>query len=133
MKNEFVKEYTTSNGVKLSINYVRVNEMMKSLHRVIATESDYVAWVRDWKKQHAGLVDAIQSFRKEKDDVKYSMLENEYRSLEHAHTASELNELKLKLRPFARSLYEMRAENKARLKAGEFVNDYAVDISRVVA
>lgn len=110
MENIFVK-VNPLNG-DLSINYVEVNKMMKTLNRAIVSREDYFAWVKDWKINHENLVGAIKLLHNAKQNAKF--VEGS------GSKASKIHLTKLNLRPFARELYEMRKENKERFKSGEF-------------
>lgn len=110
MENIFVK--TNPLNGDLSINYVEVNNMMKSLNRAIINREDYFNWVKEWKIRHENLVGAIQGLRSEKQHAKFE--------LNQSKKASDIQIVKLSLRPFARELYKLRTENKDRFKAGEF-------------
>ncbi|AGR47808.1 hypothetical protein PHIM7_117 [Sinorhizobium phage phiM7] len=100
-----------------SIDYGKVLEMKKTIEREITTVDEYVQWVRDWRKLNASLVASIQYMRDVKNDIKTG------RKASNSDRGTAINRAygtKLELRPHARKLYELRVENKARFKAGEF-------------
>jgi hypothetical protein len=111
MEYKFVKKNPVTGDY--SVNYVEVNNMMKLLNRAVNTEAEYVAWVRDWKVEHSHIVGSIKTIKSVKDWLKYEQHDGE-----GAHGAQLT---KLALRPFARALYQMRADQKARLKSGEII------------
>jgi hypothetical protein len=113
MENIFVK--TNPVNGNLSINYVEVNNMMKTLNRAVTTREEYFAWVKDWKIYHENLVSAIQGLRMVKQQEKFE--------LGHSEAASIIHSTKLRLRPFAREMYRMRTERKAEFKSGAFDSD----------
>jgi hypothetical protein len=110
MENKFLKANPVNDD--LSINYVEVNNMMKTLSRAVATREEYFDWVKDWKIQHNGLVTAIKHLHSVKTVAKFDE--------GNGDKASSIQVTKLKLRPFARELYHMRAENKLLFKSGAF-------------
>ncbi|AKF13395.2 hypothetical protein PHIN3_131 [Sinorhizobium phage phiN3] len=100
-----------------SLDYGKVLEMKKTIEREITTVDEYVQWVRDWRKLNASLVASIQYMRDVKNDIKTG------RKASNSDRGTAINRAygtKLELRPHARKLYELRVENKARFKAGEF-------------
>lgn len=118
MENRFIRIDANPIDRKCRYNYnVKViSDSLSSLRRKIQTKDDYVLWVREWKEIHADLVKAIQYFRIIKNRVKYDVA--------FANSTSDncnmLQNRKKFLGSVANALYEMRTDNKAALKAGQY-------------
>ena len=108
---QFIKEN------ELTIDYGKVIEMKKTIEREITTVEEYIQWVRDWRKINAALVGSIQYMRNVKNEIRDGVRTTNYPKERAINSAYET---KLGLRPHAKRLYELRVDNKARFKAGEF-------------
>ena len=101
----------------LNVEYGKVSEMMNALTREITSVDEYIEWVREWRKYHGGLVQGIKGLRDIKNAIKTGNmppLSSTERGINRAQNS------KLSLRPFAKSLYDLRVERKANFKAGVY-------------
>jgi hypothetical protein len=113
MESNFVKKNITTG--EHTVDYVKVNDMMKLLNRAVNTEAEYRAWVRDWKVELKHVEGSIKMLKSVKDWLKFEKTDGA--------SAHGVQLTKLRLRPFARALNEMRVDQKARLKSGEITRE----------
>lgn len=117
MENKLIRIDANPVILKASYNYNLKNlvDGVKSLNREISTIEEYYEWVREWKITHALLVHGIQFFRAIKTRYKYDI---GFRNTTNDN-CDTLQWKKKYFGQFARTLYQLRADQKARLKSGE--------------
>lgn len=97
-------------GVRLAV------EKIQKQAEAVTNEDEYVAFVREWKQLYADVTGTTRAARQARISAKKNIEDSEIRfsAVSWAHSARQA------IRPFGRTLSELRVEMKAKLKEGAF-------------
>ncbi len=94
----------------------KVLNMKKIMNREITSIDEYVQWVKDWRDMNIQWLAQFSLCVIKRTGLR----QVPFRLTIAKPQCNKAYSTKLSLRPYAKEMYDIRVENKARFKAGEF-------------